>query len=111
LNQISQPDWLREITYGLAEGRKTGVLIDGKRFAVVKSPGGTWFDNSGGHYGATTYYLVDKEKQYRKAHGLLDCRELQHGGRAKMAQWKKLVDGLDRNPWRISESFDDLDQW
>jgi hypothetical protein len=71
------------------------VLIDGKRFAVVQSPGGTWFDNSGGHYGATAYYLVDKEANLRKAHGLLDCQELQHGGRAKMAQWKRLVEEED----------------
>jgi hypothetical protein len=93
-----QPDWLYNITYGLAEGRKSRVLIDGTRFAVVQSPGGRWYDNSGEHYGGAAYYLVDKEKQYRKAHGLLDCKELQHGGRAKTAQWKQLVERKDLNP-------------
>jgi hypothetical protein len=93
---MNQPDWLYNITYGLAEGRKTRVLIDGTRFAVVQSPGGTWFDNSGGHYGATAYYLVDKQQTLRKGYGLLDCKELQHGGRAKTAQWKQLVEAADR---------------
>jgi hypothetical protein len=106
-----QPDWLYNITYGLSEGRKTRVLIDGTRFAVVQTPGGKWYDNSGEHLGYVCYYLVDKQTNLRKAHGLLDCRELQRGGRAKTAKWKKLVGGLDRNPWRVSESFDDLEAW
>jgi hypothetical protein len=93
-----QPDWLYNITYGLAEGRKTRILIDGIRFAVVQSPGGRWGDNSGTHYGATAFYLVDKQQVLRKGYGLLDCKELQHGGRAKTAQWKQLVERKDLNP-------------
>jgi hypothetical protein len=90
-----QPDWLHNITYGLAEGRQTRVLIDGTRFAVVQIPGGRWGDNSGTHYGAASYYLVDKQQTLRKGYGLLDCRELQNGGRAKTAQWKRLVEEED----------------
>jgi hypothetical protein len=90
------PDWLYNISYGLSDCRKLRVLIDGTRFAVVQSPGGRWYDNSGGHYGGTTFYLVDKQKQYRASVGLMDCRELQHGGRAKTAQWKQLVEAADR---------------
>jgi hypothetical protein len=90
------PDWLYQITFGLSDCRKIRVLIDGIRFAVVQSPGGKWYDNSGGHYGATTFYLVDKQAKIRPSVGLMDCRELQHGGRAKTAQWKKLVEAADR---------------
>jgi hypothetical protein len=89
-------DWLYQITYGLAECRKIRVLIDGTRFAIVQTPGGKWYDNSGGHYGQTSFYLVDKQAQLRKGYGLLDCREIQQGGRAKTAQWKKLVEAADR---------------
>lgn len=109
----TQPDWLYNISYGLAENRKFRVLIDGTRFAIVQTPGGKWYDNSGGHPAYATYYLVDKHPSanLRKGYGLMDCRELQHGGRAKSAKWKKLVEGLDHNPWRVSESFDDLETW
>jgi hypothetical protein len=86
------PDWLYNISYGLAEHRYLRILLEGTRYAVVQIPGGTWFDNSGGHYGQTTFYLVDKQAtNYRKGIGLLDAKELQHGGRAKLAQWKKLI--------------------
>ena len=91
-----QPAWLYNISYGLADCRKLRVLIDGERFAVVQSPGGRWYDNSGGHYGGTTFYLVDKEGTFRPSVGLLDCKELQHGGRAKLAQWKQLVEESDK---------------
>ena len=91
-----QPDWLYQISYGLAECRKTRVLIDGTRFAVVQIPGGRWGDNSGTHYGQTTYYFVDKQQELRSGYGIMDCRELQHGGRAKTAQWKLLVEQSDR---------------
>lgn len=95
MSRAPQPEWLHGISYGLAGNRNLRVLIDGTRFAVVQAPGGMWYDNSGGHYGATSFYLVDKQRQYRKAHGLLDCRVLQHGGRAKTAQWKLLVETCD----------------
>ncbi len=104
-----QPEWLYNISYGLAGSQKFRVLIDGDRFAIVQTPGGKWFDNSGGHYGSTSFYLVDKQRELRKAHGLLDCREIQQGGRAKTAKWKKLVEELDRHPWRISEPFEQLE--
>lgn len=94
-----QPEWLYRITYGLADSRKLRILIDGVRFAVVQSPGGKWYDNSGGHYGAATYYLVDKQSTtLRKSVGLLDCHTLQHGGRAKTAKWTKLVEEADKTP-------------
>jgi len=91
-----QPDWLYNISYGLADNRKFRVLIDGTRYAVVQTPGGKWYDNSGGHPAYVSYYLVDKQAQLRKGYGLLDCREIQQGGRAKLAQWKKLVEAGDK---------------
>lgn len=91
-------DWLYNITYGLSDCGKIRVLIDGTRFAVVQSPGAKWYDNSGGHYGQTSFRLVDKEQQLRKGYGLLDCHELQHGGRAKTTQWKRLVEEADKTP-------------
>lgn len=96
MNRPPQPAWLYEITYGLTSSTKNRVLIDGTRFAIVQSPGGMWYDNSGGHYGGASYHLVDKQKKYRPAHGLLDTIEVQSGGRAKTAQWKRLVDSLDK---------------
>lgn len=86
-----RPDWLYQITYDLADGAKTRILIDGARFAVVQSPGGRWGDNSGTHYGATTFYFVDKQQPLRKGRGLLNCYQLQHAGRAKTAKWKRVV--------------------
>jgi hypothetical protein len=102
------PDWLYQITYGLSEGSKSRILIDGTCFAVVQSPGGRWFDNSGGHYGSTSYHLADKQRQYRPAHGLLDCVELQHGGRAKLAQWKRLVTAADAAPETLDALLKEL---
>ncbi len=94
LNVTAPPDWLYQITYGLDDCRKIRILLENDRYAVVQSPGGRWGDNSGTHYGATTYYMVDKQDlpKYRKSVGLLDAKELQHGGRAKLAQWKKLME-------------------
>ncbi len=98
--QPPQPDWLYRITYGLADSWKIRILLENDRYAVVQSPGGMWWDNSGGHYGAASYDLVDKRKldTYRKGCGLLECKELQHGGRAKLAQWKKLIEAPDETP-------------
>ena len=92
-----QPEWLYQISYGLSGYDKFRILIDGKRFAIVQTPGGRWFDNSGGHYGGAGYHIVDKEAvpNLRKAHGLLDTREIQQGGRAKLAQWKQLIKESD----------------
>ena|SRR5271166_5873683 len=97
LNATASPDWLYQITYGLSEARKIRVLLENDRYAVVQSPGGMWWDNSGGHYGKASYDLVDKRKldTYRKGVGLMDCKEIQHGGRAKLAQWKKLIEMTD----------------
>lgn len=86
------PDWLYQISYGLADARHLRILLDGPRYAVVQDPGGIWYDNSGPHYGSTSYHLVDKQAtHYRKSVGLMDTETLQHGGRAKLAQWKKLI--------------------
>lgn len=91
-----QPDWLYQISYGLSGYSKFRILIDGTRFAIVQTPGGRWGDNSGTHYGSTGYHIVDKEAtNLRKAHGLLDTREIQSGGRPKLAQWKQLVKECD----------------
>jgi len=95
--RTERPQWLYQITYGLAEGHQTRILLENDRYVVAQSPGGRWGDNSGTHYGATTYYLIDKQAlpTYRKSVGLLDAKELQHGGRAKLAQWRKLIEMTD----------------
>jgi hypothetical protein len=93
---IEQPQWLYRISFGLSEYRRIRILINGKRFAVVQIPGGRWGDNSGTYYGSTTYYLVDKQNtKVRDSVGLIECQELQQGGRAKLVQWKKLVEEKD----------------
>jgi hypothetical protein len=90
----ARPEWLYRISYGLADGHQLRILLENDRYAVVQGPGGKWYDNSGEHYGATTYYLITKEAlpTYRNSVGLLDAQEIQHGGRAKLAQWKKLIE-------------------
>lgn len=89
-----RPEWLYQISYGLADGDKLRILLENERYAVVQSPGGRWYDNSGGHYGGASYDLVDKTllHTYRKSVGLMDCVTLQQGGRAKLAQWKELIE-------------------
>jgi hypothetical protein len=94
---VEQPEWLRRITSGLVGGRKTRVLLENERYAIVQSPGANWSDNGGVHYGATAYYLVDKQANMRNSVGLLDCREIQSGGRAKLAQWKGLLKHEDQD--------------
>lgn len=89
---MPHPDWLYHITYGLASARHIRILLEGQRYAVVQDPGTYWFDNGGKHYGGTEYWLVDKQAtHYRKGCGLLDAETLQKGGRAKLAQWQKLI--------------------
>jgi hypothetical protein len=89
-----RPDWLYQISYGLAEGSKLRILLENERYAVVQIPGGRWWDNSGAHYGGASYHLVDKTllATYRKSVGLLDTMEIQQGGRPKLAQWRKLIE-------------------
>jgi hypothetical protein len=92
------PTWLYDMSYGLSHYEKLRVLIDGRRFAVVQQPGYKWFDNSGGHAGLSTYFLVDKRRPVRKGYGLINHRTLQHGGRAKLTQWKhdiELVEAVE----------------
>jgi hypothetical protein len=100
----SHPQWLYEISYGLADYRQLRILLENERYAIVQSPGGPWWDNSGKHYGATTYYKVDKQAlaTYRKSVGLLDSQEIQHGGRAKLAQWKKLIESTEEQGGEIT---------
>lgn len=98
LGQVSdQPEWLYQISYGLASYRKLRVLFETERHAIVHSPGERWWDNSGGHYGGVAFYLVDKGAiaTYRRGVGLLDTKELQVGGRAKLAQWKTLIKEIE----------------
>lgn len=97
------PTWLYNMSYGLAHFQKLRVLIDGKRFAIVQEPGYKWFDNSGGHAGYATYFLVDKEKGVRAGHGLLDQQIIQNGGRAKLAKWKGLVEFADEKTVEFQE--------
>ncbi len=48
-------------------------------------------------YGTTTFYLVDKTQEDRRGGvGLIDACILQDGGRAKLAQWKKLIEASDQ---------------
>ncbi len=97
------PQWLYDLTYGLAEQRHIRILLENDRFAVVQTPGGKWYDNSGAHYGPSSYSLVDKRllHTYRKSVGLMDCKELQHGGRAKLAQWKRLIEQESLTPRQV----------
>jgi hypothetical protein len=97
------PQWLYDLTYGLADQRHIRILLENERFAVVQCPGGKWYDNSGEHYGASSYSLVDKRllHTYRKSVGLMDCKELQHGGRAKLAQWKRLIEQESLTPRQV----------
>jgi hypothetical protein len=94
-----QPKWLYDMIYGYSEFQKWRLLIDGVNFAIVQTPGGTWGDNSGTHYGKTSYYLVDKRSDPRHGHGMQYWKELKHGGRigAKTKrEWKALVDASDK---------------
>jgi len=100
---FDMPDWLFNMTSGLAEQRHIRILLENDRFAVVQTPGSKWYDNSGGHYGPASYSLVDKRllHTYRKSVGLMDCKELQQGGRAKLAQWKKLIEQEELTPRQV----------
>lgn len=88
---IGQPTWLYEITYGLADNRKFRVLLDGSRYAIVQIPGGEFANGQVREYGSTSYYKVDKQATMRAGVGLLDAEEIQQGGRAKLAKWRKLI--------------------
>jgi len=97
---FDMPQWLFDMTSGLAGQRHIRILLENERYAVVQEPGGKWYDNSGGHYGGASYHLVDKQAlhTYRKSIGLLDCKVLQEGGRAKLAQWKRLIEQKEPTP-------------
>jgi hypothetical protein len=85
--------------YGYVNYYRWRLLIDGMNFAVVQSPGERWGDNSGRHYGATTYYLVDKRSDPRFGHGVQYWKELKHGGgigSKTKAEWKALVESCDK---------------
>ena len=79
----------------MADYHRLRILFETERYAIVQEPGGNWSDNSGVHYGGTTYWLVDKQCTYRRQVGLMDAETLQHGGRPKLAQWKKLITERD----------------
>lgn len=93
------PEWLKEMIHGYSDYQTWRLLIEGANFAVVQTPGGRWGDNSGTHYGKTSYYLVDKRSDPRHGHGMEYWKELKHGGRigAKTKrEWKALVDKSDK---------------
>jgi hypothetical protein len=96
---MEQPEWLKRITYGLSEGKEISVLIEGKKCAVIKIPGGFWSDNGGRYYGAVSYDLVRKDS--REAVGVIEGETLQEGGRVgktKLAEWKTKVEACDAEP-------------
>ena len=102
-----QPEWLKEMIYGYAGYEKFRLLVEGVNFAIMQTPGGRWGDNSGTHYGKTSYYLVDKRSDPRRGHGMQYWKELKHGGRigAKTKrEWKALVDKSDKaNTFIVNE--------
>lgn len=86
-----RPDWLYEITWGLSDGHKIRILAETERYAIVQIPGGDFANGQVRQYGCTDYYKMDKQAPMRRGVGLLDAQELQSGGRAKLAKWKKEI--------------------
>ena len=105
-----QPEWLRRMTYGLSDGRQARVLIDGERFAIVQCPGGRFMNGQESQYGATVYHLVDKNQpDFRGGTGLIQMPAIQTGGRAKLVQWRPLVEASDKAGKLITEIKDGSD--
>src|SRR5690349_3822880 len=80
-----QPEWLKAFSWNYAHGEQIQVWMDGKRFAILKSPGHNWSDNSGTHYGGVAYYLHDKTESKRARMGTLI-----HEGRLKKDDIERL---------------------
>jgi len=95
-----QPGWLRGMVNGIDKGHTWRVLVDGTDFAVVQAPGGRYLSGQETHYGATTYYLVDKRGEPRGGTGVLRCSKvLKDGGRVGsrvLAGWRALVGDSDK---------------
>lgn len=101
-----QPEWLRNITYGMERGWTYRLLIDGVRFAVVQMPGHRYVSGQYYKYGQTSYVLVDKHDDPRGGHGIMNGKTLKDGGRIgsqTKARWKALVDRLDGAPHLFAE--------
>jgi hypothetical protein len=89
-----QPPWLQRHSRQCVKGWEWIVLIEGKRFAIVKQPGHSWSDNGGRHYGPTTWTLYDKQN-LRDVIGDKDV----HAGRMNKtvkARLQKIVDESDK---------------
>jgi hypothetical protein len=92
-----QPDWLKRSLAGIQDARHYSVILEGINFAVIKSRGGYWYDNSGKHYGAVSYDLVDKRAQNTNDY-LRTNKTLKTGGRvsgAELEAWKKEIEARD----------------
>lgn len=98
-----QPEWLQKMVVGIAEARQFVCMLDGERFAIVKSPGSRWGDNSGTHYGAVEFMVVDKQHPdaNRVGQGIMRAStSLKHGGRINKTHkdlFKQLVELTDRD--------------
>jgi Lar family restriction alleviation protein len=98
-----QPEWLQKMVVGISDPRKFVCMLEGERFAIVKSPGGRWGDNSGTHYGAVEYMIVDKQHPQANSIGQGIMRagiSLKNGGRINKTHkdlFKKLVALTDRD--------------
>jgi Lar family restriction alleviation protein len=98
-----QPEWLQKMTVGIAEARKYVCMLEGERFAIVKSPGGHWGDNSGRHYGSVEFEVVDKQHPlaYVVGQGIMRAStRIKYGGRINKTHkdlFKQLVQLTDRD--------------
>lgn len=58
-----RPEWLKDVSTGVAEGRSWEVFLDGKTHAIVKQPGGSsYIDRATGvKYFPVEYVLARKK--------------------------------------------------
>ena len=66
----TQPQWLRDVVMGLAEGPTCEAVIERGRYAVIKLPGGTLYQAIGSRQRYYPVQFVLVEKGVNHWHGL-----------------------------------------
>lgn len=99
-------DVLKRMTHGLVDGDKMTLEPLHGPFYIFHTPGGTWSDNGGQHYGQATHKVIDIRKddksrgirtQFGVSAGLVEVSgRLSKAQRLEWLEWAKAQIALDK---------------
>lgn len=56
-----QPDWLKKYVMGYSNSHKWKVYLEGEKYAIINSPGESYWSGLSMKYGKSSYTLIKKD--------------------------------------------------